>query len=55
MCPKLRLKRVLKLDGTLAVKMWSDVWFGITQPQTDPIDDMNGCADDAILSERGRY
>ena len=42
MCPKLRLKRVLKLDSTLAVKMWSDVWFRITQPPTDPIDDMNG-------------
>ena len=32
----------MKLDGTLAVKMWREVRFGITQPQTDPIDDMNG-------------
>ena len=42
MCPKLRFERVMKLDGTLAVKMWREVWFAITQPQTDPIDDMYG-------------
>ena len=48
MCPTLRLKGVMKMDGTLAVKMWSDVWFGITQPQTDPMDDMSGMRMDDI-------
>ena len=31
----------MKLDGTVMVTMRRDTWFAITQPRTEPIDDLN--------------
>ena len=41
MCPKLQVKRLMKLDGNLAVQMRRNMYFADTRPNTDPTGDLN--------------
>ena len=41
MCPKRQFEHVMKLGGTLGVMVRGDVCFAVTQPRTEPIDELN--------------